>query len=75
MGLCCREKEGRGKRRVLRVRQPLDIVVGQVETLVEFCRARDRLGTLKIQLPRDQRDGCVCLCCKGKHQESVVIYG
>ena len=39
-----------------------------MDTLVQTCRARERLGTLKIQLPRVQRDGCVCvsLCCGGR---------
>ena len=50
-------------RHMLRVRDThrFDIEVGQVDTLVQSCRARETLGTLKIQLPRDQRDGCVCL--------------
>ena len=63
VGLCYRGKEGRGKRaphvRRVRDRDLFDIDVGQVNTLVQSCRARERLGTLKIQLPRDQRDACV----------------
>ena len=31
-----------------------DIVVGEVGTLVKICRARERLGTLKIRLPQQE---------------------
>ena len=67
---CCRRKAEECV--ALRVRHTFDIVVGEVDTLVKFCGARERLGMLKIQLPQQEtvirgtRGTGVCVCCRGR---------
>ena len=53
-----------------------------MDTLVQTCRARERLGTLKIQLPQQKTvirgtrgaDVCASLFCRGKPQERVALW-
>ena len=68
MCLCCREEEGRGKRRVTGERQTFEMVVGEVETLAKFLIERGGERT-------DQRGRCVCVClgCRGTAEEGEVL--